>query len=472
MVFSSLTFLVFLIIVFSLYWLFDRRGQNILLLVASYIFYGWWDWRFLGIIFISSLLDYWIGLRIAGTDSPVHRKFYLGLTLAANLGLLGFFKYFNFFAESFGVLLNSLGMQASYTTLNIVLPVGISFYTFKTLSYNIDVYRRDCPAHRNLLEFLTFIAFFPELVAGPIMRATNLLNQFVVPRFFDVEKAKDGVRQMIWGLFQKVVVADGLAAYVNEAYRRNGDAGGATLLLGTIFFAFQIYCDFAGYSNIASGVARLFGFQLVRNFAYPYFSRNIAEFWQRWHISLSTWFRDYFYIPIGGNRGSFARTIFNIVLTFTVSGLWHGANWTFVLWGLANGLLFLPILLKRRFSKEESGSIKSPPGYRDLPAIIVNFGLILATWVLFRSENLGHARQIFSSILNDFDWRFFLQDAARLKFLVAVLLLAEWLQRDKVHPLEIENLPVPVRWGIYNATAFGIVLFGTFQYTPFIYFQF
>jgi D-alanyl-lipoteichoic acid acyltransferase DltB (MBOAT superfamily) len=472
MIFNSLTFLVFLLMVFSLYWLFDRRGQNVLLLVASYVFYGWWDWRFLIMIFASSLLDFWIGLRIAGTEDQFRRKCYLALTLAANLGLLGFFKYCNFFAASFAELLHGLGFQASWTTLHIVLPVGISFYTFKTLSYNIDVYRGDCPAHHNLLEFLTFIAFFPELVAGPIMRATNLLQQFVRPRVFDVELAKDGLRQMLWGFFQKVVVADGLATYVNAKFAHAGGVHGEQLLLAGYFFAFQIYCDFAGYSNIAFGVARLFGFTLVRNFNYPYFSRNIAEFWQRWHISLSTWFRDYLYIPLGGSRVSFPRLVFNLMLVFAISGLWHGANWTFVIWGVLNGLYFIPILLRRRFFGREEASARDHAKLSDWPWILLVFHLVLIGWIFFRAQSMAGAVLVFKTIMADFHLNAFLTDEFKLKALVVSLFVAEWLQRRKVHPLQIEHFARPARWFAYNAVAFAILVFGTFSYTPFIYFQF
>jgi D-alanyl-lipoteichoic acid acyltransferase DltB (MBOAT superfamily) len=356
--------------------------------------------------------------------------------------------------------------------LHIVLPVGISFYTFKTLSYNIDVYRRECPAHHDLLEFLTFIAFFPELVAGPIMRATNLLPQFVRPRVFDVELAKDGLRQMLWGFFQKVVVADGLSTYVNAKFGQNGGVHGEQLLLASYFFAFQIYCDFAGYSNIAFGVARLFGFTLVRNFNYPYFSRNIAEFWQRWHISLSTWFRDYLYIPLGGNRVSFPGLVFNILLVFTISGLWHGANWTFVVWGVLNGLYFIPILLRRHSFGREEASARDNPKLRDWPWILLVFHLILIGWIFFRSQSVASAVQVFRTITTDFHLGAFLTSEMKLKALVISLFVAEWLQRRKVHPLQIENFARPARWFAYNTVAFVILMFGTFAYTPFIYFQF
>ena len=472
MIFNSLTFVTFLFIVFSLYWLLDRKKQNALLLVAGYVFYGWWDWRFLSLLLFSSTVDYVVGLQLGKTEAPRKRKLLLSVSLVTQLGLLAFFKYFNFFADSTAQLFRTFGFEASYTTLNIVLPVGLSFYTFQTLSYTIDVYRRRCEPHRDLLEFMAFVSFFPQLVAGPIERATNMLNQFSNNRVFDPEKAKDGLRQMLWGFFQKVVVADGLSEYVNWAYAPAAGANGTQLLLGTYFFAFQIYCDFCGYTNIAIGCARLFGFELMRNFAFPYFSRNIAEFWQRWHISLSTWFRDYLYIPLGGNRGTLQRTVFNTLVVFTVSGFWHGANWTFVIWGLLNGLYFIPILLKRHFRGEEKGNLRATASLRDLPAILLTFHLVLVAWVFFRAQSMGQAGHVFSSIAQGIDWGFFLRDALKLKLLIGFLLLIEWLQRDKRHALDLSAFPVPVRWLAYNGLLIGILWLGSFKDAPFIYFQF
>jgi D-alanyl-lipoteichoic acid acyltransferase DltB (MBOAT superfamily) len=471
MIFNSLTFVLFLLIVFSLYWLLDRRRQNVLLLVASYVFYGWWDWRFLSLILASSLWDYWLGQRI-DTAAPGRKKRWLMTSILTNLGLLGLFKYFNFFADSFVGVARALGFEAGFTTLHIILPVGISFYTFQSLSYTIDVYRGQCAPHRNLVEFLAYVAFFPQLVAGPIERATHLLGQFSAERTFDVEKAKDGVRQMLWGYFQKIVIADGLADYVNNVYGRLGQANGGELLLATYFFAIQIYCDFAGYTNIAIGCARLFGFGLMRNFAYPYFSRNIAEFWQRWHISLSTWFRDYLYIPLGGNRGAFRFIVFNVLVTFTVSGLWHGANWTFVVWGLLNGLYFIPVLFLRRYRGEEKGTARTTAGLRDLGSIVLTFHLTLFAWIFFRAESLGQAGQIIGAIAGTFDLKTFLIEGLKLKLLIALMLAIEWAQRDKQHPLEIGAFPAPARWLAYNAVGLVILFLGTFKYTPFIYFQF
>ncbi|NCA81268.1 MAG: MBOAT family protein [Opitutae bacterium] len=472
MIFNTVTFIVFLILVFSLYWGLNRRWQNALLLVASYVFYGWWDWRFLSLILISSLFDFWLGRRIAATSAPRRRKAYIVLSLVSNLGLLGFFKYFNFFAESFAHLLAGFGLEAGFVTLHIILPVGISFYTFQSLSYTLDVYRGQCLATYTLVEFMAFVSFFPQLVAGPIERATNLLKQFAGDRVFDVQQAKDGVRQMLWGFFQKMVIADGAAKYVNAVYAADAEANGGRLLLGTVFFAFQIYSDFAGYANIACGCARLFGFRLMRNFAYPYFSRNIAEFWQRWHISLSTWFRDYLYIPLGGSRRGLARTARNVLLTFTISGLWHGANWTYVFWGLLNGLYFLPGLLRRRLGPAPVAPPSRDARWTDLPAIGLTFLMTCAAWVFFRAESLPQAFHFFRAMAGAFDLHALVFDAPQIKLLILAMLAIEWIQRHRAHPLDIAALPLPVRWASYYALASVILVFGTFQSTTFIYFQF
>jgi D-alanyl-lipoteichoic acid acyltransferase DltB (MBOAT superfamily) len=472
MIFNSLTFLIFLVIVFSLYWLLDRKKQNILLVLASYVFYGWWDWHFLWLVIFSSLVDYTVARLIGGTEHQPRRRFYLTLSIVTQLSLLATFKYFNFFADSFVHVLNVLGMRGTWTTLNIVLPVGISFYTFQTMSYTIDVYRRRCPPHRNLIEFLAFVSFFPQLVAGPIERATNMLKQFQQPRRFDNDKMRDGFRQMLWGFFQKIVIADGLAENVNAVFGPAGPANGGAQLLACYFFAFQIYCDFAGYSNIAVGCARLFGFNLMRNFAYPYFARSIAEFWQRWHISLSTWFRDYLYIPLGGNRVPFGRVVLNILITFTVSGLWHGANWTFILWGLLNGLYFLPSLISRHVRGETSKNFNRPENWSDLGSILITFHLAVFAWVLFRSTSLAQVGDVLYSIVSDFNLHYFIYEGKKLKLLILLLLVVEWLQRNKAHALEISHFPAVGRWAVYNTVAFVILMQGTFHYTPFIYFQF
>src|SRR6056297_941955 len=332
MLFNSLVFFLFLSIVFVLYWLFRNqlKLQNIIVLISSYIFYGWWDWRFLSLIVISSLADYFIGLWLDRSEKKTKRKLLLALSIVVNIGILGFFKYFNFFIDSAAGFLNQFGFQANPTSLQIILPVGISFYTFQTLSYSIDIYRRQIEPTKNIIAFFAFVSFFPQLVAGPIERARNLVPQFLKKRTFDPVNAGDGIRQMLWGFFKKIVIADNAAVYANEIFTNYSDHTGGTLLLGAVLFGFQIYGDFSGYSDIAIGTARLFGFDLMRNFAYPYFSRDIAEFWRRWHISLSTWFRDYIYIPLGGSRGGTLMKIRNTFIIFVISGFWHGANWTFI----------------------------------------------------------------------------------------------------------------------------------------------
>ena len=396
MLFNSIEFSIFLPIVFALYWLIGQEQiklQNILLLAASYLFYGWWDWRFLSLIAFSSILDFSIGQRMAVSENQRQRKFLLTLSLCVNLGFLGFFKYFNFFTESFAAAFTWFGHPIEATRLDIILPVGISFYTFQTLSYTIDIYRKQLQPANNLIDFLTFVSFFPQLVAGPIERATNLLPQFSKERHFDLEKAIDGMRQILWGLFKKVVVADNCAIWVNDIFANYGDYSGSTLLLGAILFAFQIYCDFSGYSDIAIGVARLFGFNLMRNFAFPYFSRDIAEFWRRWHISLSTWFRDYLYIPLGGSRGGTSMKVRNTFAIFLVSGFWHGASWTFLVWGLLNALYFLPLLLLKQNRKNTNTVAENSwlPSPRECVQMGITFFITVIAWVFFRAENLTDA---------------------------------------------------------------------------------
>ena len=332
------------------------RLQNALIVVASYVFYGWWDWRFLSLIIFSTLVDYWVGKQLGKTDVARKRKTLLWMSILVNLGFLGFFKYYNFFAENFVAAFTFFGADIQPNTLDIILPVGISFYTFQTMSYTIDVYRKNLKPTNDFVAFSAFVSFFPQLVAGPIERATNLLPQFYQKRKFDYAQAVDGMRQILWGLFKKVVIADNCAVYANEIFNNSADYNGSTLLLGAIFFTFQIYGDFSGYSDIAIGTARLFGFNLMQNFAFPYFSRDIAEFWRRWHISLSTWFRDYVYIPLGGSRGGTLMKVRNTFIIFIVSGFWHGANWTFIIWGALNAVYFLPLLLTKRNRKNTTTS--------------------------------------------------------------------------------------------------------------------
>ena len=351
MLFNSIEFGLFITVFFLLYYyIFNKslRKQNLLILISSWFFYAFWDWRFLSLILFSTFLDYFIGLRLKVETRSNVRKGLLWSSLVVNLGFLLFFKYFNFFIDNLNDSLRILGFSWSLQSLNIILPVGISFYTFQTLSYTIDVYRKKINPTTDFVVFASYVSFFPQLVAGPIERASNLISQFEEERRFSRSKAVDGLRQILWGLFKKVVIADNCAELVNEIFNNSGSLNGSTLFLGSILFAFQIYGDFSGYSDIAIGVSRIFGFDLMRNFAYPYFSRDIAEFWRRWHISLSSWFRDYLYIPLGGSRGGVVFKLRNTIIIFLVSGFWHGANWTFIIWGLLNALYFIPLLLTEK----------------------------------------------------------------------------------------------------------------------------
>jgi D-alanyl-lipoteichoic acid acyltransferase DltB (MBOAT superfamily) len=346
MLFNSVEFLIFLITVFVLYWFVFKKNlkaQNFLVLVASYLFYGWWDYRFLSLIFLSTIIDYIVGLKVFQALSQREKKIWMWLSVVFNLGMLGFFKYYNFFADSFAEALGSIGYTVDVLTLNIILPVGISFYTFQTMSYTLDIYKGKLEPTKDFIAFGAFVSFFPQLVAGPIERASNLLPQMHNKRAFKFEQGVEGIRLIIWGLFKKIVVADSLAIPVNEIFLNYQQCSSIALIIGAVFFAFQIYGDFSGYSDIARGVAKLFGFELMVNFNFPYFSRNIGEFWRKWHISLSTWFKDYVYIPLGGSKVGKLKAIRNILIIFLVSGFWHGANWTFIVWGAIHGVLFIPL---------------------------------------------------------------------------------------------------------------------------------
>ncbi len=478
MLFNSIEFAIFLPIVFALYWSINNLNlkiQNALLLVASYLFYGWWDWRFLSLIIASSLVDYSIAKKLGGSDNQKKRKTLLLMSLAINLGLLGFFKYCNFFISSFVDAFLLFGKRLDVHTLNIVLPVGISFYTFQTLSYTIDVYRKKINPTNDILAFFTFVAFFPQLVAGPIERAGNLLAQFYQKRMFDYDKAVDGLRQILSGLLKKTVIADNCAIYVNYIFKNYQTLSGSTLLLGAIYFAFQIYGDFSGYSDIAIGTARLFGFDIMRNFAYPYFSRDIAEFWRRWHISLTTWFRDYVYIPLGGSLGSKWRQIRNVIIIFLVSGFWHGANWTFIMWGLVNVLCFLPLLLtnKNRVNLDTVAKGKALPSFKETLQIVTTFLMICIAWIFFRAENIGHA---FSYINRLFSTSLFYRPPDRfLKFhivIIIVFVVLEWIQREKEHLFQINGIrSMFIRWSMYYVALFIVIHFSSNQQS-FIYFQF
>jgi len=475
MLFNSVEFAIFVPAVFFTYWYVLKgsfRAQNLFLLAASYLFYGWWDWRFLSLILISSLVDYIAALGLARSEGKAARRALLFMSLAANLGMLGFFKYYNFFVDSFVGLFASFGVHLQSRTLNVILPVGISFYTFQTLSYTLDVYRRRLEPTRDFVAFFAFVSFFPQLVAGPIERASNLLPQFLKPRRFERAAAVDGLRQMLFGLFKKIVIADGCGVIVDKVFAGFGDLGGSTLLVAIVCFAFQIYADFSGYSDVAIGVARLLGFDLMRNFAYPYFARDIAEFWRRWHISLSTWFRDYVFIPLGGSRGDIWRTTRNIIITFTVSGLWHGANWTFVVWGFLNGVYYIPIMLRSR-QKAHVGVVASDrwlPSAGEAAGMAMTFGATLVAWVFFRADTLGQAvsylNRMFSATL------FSLPSLGKKEMIwIALLAIFEWMQRKKQHALQVGDLPVGLRWALYWGISYALL--SSFSGgREFIYFQF
>ena len=487
MLFNSIDFAIFLPIVFLLYWfVFDGnlRSQNFLILIASYVFYGWWDWRFLFLLFLSTIVDYGIGIALYNEYNLTKRKLLLSVSLLCNLGLLGFFKYYNFFVDSFTHAFSFFGTHVSARTLDVILPVGISFYTFQTLSYSIDVYRRKLEPTRDFVAFAAFVTFFPQLVAGPIERATNLLPQFFRNRVFDMRNASDGMRQILWGLFKKMVIADNCAIYANTIFNNSEDYSGTTLFLGALFFAFQIYGDFSGYSDIAIGTSRLFGFNLMQNFAFPYFSRNIAEFWRRWHISLSTWFRDYLYIPLGGSKGSWLIRIRNVFVIFLVSGFWHGANWTFVIWGALHAFYFLPLLLMKsnRTHMDIVAQGRIFPSWHELTSIFGTFCLTAFAWIFFRAESLSHAISFIQNMFSGFfdasslvtSFHFVANTVGGTRLAILILfLITEWLGRENKYA--IENILIgrsrPVRWAFYYSIIIVMILYAGIE-QEFIYFQF
>ncbi len=487
MLFNSIEFLLFLPITFFLYWFVfnvNLRLQNALVVVASYLFYGWWDWRFLILIAFTSLLSWASGLLIEfffqnkNSHKQKYAKWVSVSNIVINLGILAVFKYFNFFVDSFVQLFQGFGISLSITTLKIILPVGVSFYTFQALSYSIDIYKRKMRATRDIVAFFAYVSFFPQLVAGPIERATHLLPQFSKKRTFDYNQATDGLRQILWGFFKKVIIADNCAIYVNQVFDSYQDYSGSTLLLATILFAFQIYGDFSGYSDIAIGTAKLFGINLMKNFNLPYFSRDIAEFWRRWHISLTTWFRDYIYIPLGGSRVSKMRVLRNTLIVFLISGLWHGANWTFVIWGLFHAILFLPLILTKNNRKYTDNVAQNRwlPSLKESFQMMTTFLLVCIGWIFFRADTIHMAFDYMFRILNPtlFQLPFLMNQSYYIPLFVfiLVLLIVEWIQRDKDYGLELNTrMPLVLRWGIYVLLLFVLVHFKGSQDT-FIYFQF
>lgn len=477
MLFNSIDFFVFLPVVFFLYWFVFNRNlkfQNLLIVLASYVFYGWWDWRFLSLILFSTIIDYSVGNLLLNEERNSRRRILLWVSIVVNLGFLGFFKYYNFFLESFISSFSFFGSEIKANTLNIILPVGISFYTFQTLSYTIDVYKRKLTPTKDFIAFSAFVSFFPQLVAGPIERATNLLPQFYRKRNFLYIDAVNGARQMLWGLFKKVVIADNCAEYANIIFNNYDSYNGSTLLLGAFFFAFQIYGDFSGYSDIAIGTARLFGFNLKQNFAFPYFSRDIAEFWRRWHISLSTWFRDYLYIPLGGSRGGMKMKIRNTFIIFVVSGFWHGANWTFIVWGALNAIYFLPLMLtnKNRVNTNVVAEDSLYPTMKETFQILITFFITLIAWIFFRANNVEHAL--------DYIYRMFSVNflstpeflPLNIFLLLSFFMIVEWFGRRNQYAIEkIDLIYKPLRWGVYIIII--VIMFSfTGEQQEFIYFQF
>ncbi len=407
MLFNSLEFLIYLPIIFIIYWFVLNKNlklQNLLIALASYFFYGWWDFRFLALILFSTLLDYTLGRLIDKENRTQRRKLFLWLSILVNIGFLGIFKYYNFFIDSFIATFSHFGLSLNSRTLNIILPVGISFYTFQTLSYTIDIYRKKMKATKDFVAFAAFVSFFPQLVAGPIERATNLLPQFSKKRTFSYQDGMDGMLLITWGFFKKIVIADNLAFVVDEIFKNYDSYSGDILILGAVLFAFQIYADFSGYSSIARGLAKWFGFDLMVNFNFPYFSRNIGEFWRRWHISLSTWFRDYIYIPLGGSRVTKTKAIRNIFIIFLVSGFWHGANWTFIAWGGLHAMLFIPSFVlgtNRQYKGKGFGESNFLPNVKESLSVLYTFIVVTIGWVFFRSESITDSLHY---IIGMFNW--------------------------------------------------------------------
>ena len=477
MVFNSIEFLIFLPTVFLLYWFVFQKNlklQNLFILVISYLFYCWWDCRFLSLILLCSGINYLAGVALASHENQKNRKLILVISCVASLGLLGVFKYFNFFIDNFINAFALIGIHLQARTLNIILPVGISFYTFKALSYTIDVYQRKLEPTKDIIAFFSFVGFFPQLLAGPIDRATNLLPQFYIKRTFEYDKAVDGMRQILWGLFKKIVIADNCAASVNQIFVGYETLPASALLLGAVFFSFQIYGDFSGYSDIAIGTSRLFGFNSIRNFNVPYFSRDIAEFWRRWHISLTSWFRDYLYIPLGGNRGTKYKIVRNTFIVFLVCGFWHGANWTFIVWGLINAIYFLPLLLlgKNRKNLDTVAQGKILPSIKELFQVGTTFLFSTLAWIFFRADSIGQAVSYIGKIFGKSLIATPNANEAKILPLVLIMLLVEWLQRDKQHGLEDLKMHPVLRWVIYYAIILGIIFYGAFGNRNYIYFQF
>ena len=487
MLFNSIQFAVFLPIVFLLYWfVFDRfiskskhqlRLQNIFIVVSSYVFYGWWDWRFLLLIAFTSFCSWGSGLLIGKAQTKKRAKTWMWLNIILNLGILALFKYYDFFVVEFAQLFH---LSTEGLLIKVILPVGISFYTFQALSYSIDIYRGKIEPTKDIVAFFAFISFFPQLVAGPIERASSLLPQFLKKREFDYDTAMEGMRQILWGLFKKLLIANNCAYAVDSVFYLHSRTTipGSDLLLAAILFSFQIYADFSGYSDIAIGTAKLFGIKLSRNFNNPYFSRNVSEFWRRWHISLMSWFRDYVYIPLGGNQGSKLRTIINVFVVFLLSGMWHGANWTFIVWGLYHAVLFLPsVLMGRKSQSDIVAKGRILPSLKETGQMFFTFCLVLFGWILFRSESISDFVQYCEELCQMGTlracYRLFIQSDIWPKMVfIIIMLVVEWLQRDKEHGLVLDKMKPWLRWVICFIIVLMIACFTDNEIGSFIYFQF
>jgi D-alanyl-lipoteichoic acid acyltransferase DltB (MBOAT superfamily) len=470
------------VLVFAVYWGVGRsRVQNVVLLIGSYVFYAFWDYRFCVLLLATSLVDYAVGRGLGATNVSPRRKLLLAASLFVDLGILGTFKYFDFFSQSLARAMHLVGFQADFVTLNLLLPVGISFYTFKSLSYTIDVYRGRCDVTRSAIDYLTFVAFFPQLLAGPIDRASAFLPQLRAERTFEYAAATDAGRQILWGLFKKMAVADGLAVIVSDRFDHFARFQGPELALAAFLFTVQIYCDFSAYSDISIGVARLFGISAMRNFAYPYFSQSVAEFWRRWHISLSTWFRDYVYIPLGGSRVGRGRHAANLFATFLLSGLWHGAAMNFVFWGGLHGLGVMPTALRKGGKRLKATDTPGGehPGVAAIGRILVTFVFVSFAWIFFRASSLHVAvsiiRRILSPPVGSVAWMaplHTLRAAGLLPYAVVALFVIDWIQRRKPHGLDMPSVPRPARWIIYTTTMWITLLLMTPQTGQFLYFRF
>jgi alginate O-acetyltransferase complex protein AlgI len=478
MVFNSISFAIFLPIVFLLYWFVsnkNRKIQNLLLLTSSYFFYACWDWRFLFLLIFSTALDFFTGSKMETAKTVASKKFWFWLSISINISFLGVFKYYNFFAESFADIMGNFGLQVNPFTLKVILPVGISFYTFHGLSYVIDIFKNRIKAEHDFIDYAVFVSFFPLLVAGPIERATHLLPQIKKERNFDYQKAVNGLKQILWGLFKKIVIADQCAQYANAIFDDYSNHSGSTLLLGAIFFSFQIYGDFSGYSDIALGTARLFGIELLRNFAFPYFSRDIAEFWRRWHISLSSWFRDYLYFPLGGSRGGTWMKIRNTFLIFLVSGFWHGANWTFIVWGLLNAIYIMPSIIfntnRNHIDIVAKGNYL--PSIREFFMMLSTFFLTVFAWIFFRSASLSDGFSFIKGIFSSSLFSIPSIHPLDLFILLLIFLTIEWLGRASQFAIEntFEKSSNFLKYGLYYLLLVAIFFYNSAG-QQFIYFQF